>query len=634
MKKNVFLLYLFLILIPVALTGQNTKSKADKIYEKAVECYSKGDKEQAIKYLNDIIKSDAGFVKAYLVLGDIYKESARLDDAIAAYQKAIQADSVFFPSATYILASMLFEQQRYSEAKTNYNSYLSSKSISQAETEKCLKNIALCDFRNLLIGHPVAFNPVNLGPAINTPGYEFINSVSIDESLLLFTHRDIERGSPERFFWSKKINGQWSPAEEMPPPLNSDGNQGALTLSPDGMTVLFAACSLPDSYGGCDLYISRRNGTNWSIPVNLGPVVNSTSWDSQPSMSSDGKTVYFASSRSGGKGGSDIYFTVKQDNGTWSIPENLGDSINTSDAETTPFIHPDGNTLYFSSKGHPGMGGADLFVSTRKPDGHWSKPGNIGYPLNTKGEEINIIVSSGGETGYISAEREGGFGKTDIYRFEIPEASRPKQVSYVNGKVYDSKTMKPLAASFELIDLRSSKIIVSSSSDAVSGEFLLCVPAGNDYALNVSCDKYLFYSQNFSLANLEDRLKPKYLDIPLQPIDLGKTMVLRNIFFETDRFDLKPESFTELKKLTNFMVQNPKLKIEISGHTDDVGSEAHNLELSGNRALSVYNYLINNGIDKNRLSYKGYGKSKPIDTNLTPEGRANNRRTEFSVSAR
>jgi outer membrane protein OmpA-like peptidoglycan-associated protein len=296
-----------------------------------------------------------------------------------------------------------------------------------------------------------------------------------------------------------------------------------------------------------------------------------------------------------------------------------------------PFIHPDGRTLYFSSRGHTGMGAADLFVSRLGPDNRWQKPENLGYPVNTKHDEINLIINAKGDEAYISAERDNGFGHTDIYRFELPQQVRPASVSYVHGKVFDKANLQPLAAIFELIDMQSNRSIINSVSDGISGEFLLCLPVNKEYALNVSCKGYLFSSLNFSLGKGNDSLNPKNIDIPMQAVEVGKKVVLRNIFFETDKCELLPESKAELGKLVEFLTNNPTLRIEISGHTDDQGSDAYNLTLSENRARAVNDYLLKQGIDAARLTYQGYGESLPIDTNTTPEGRANNRRTEFKV---
>jgi outer membrane protein OmpA-like peptidoglycan-associated protein len=365
--------------------------------------------------------------------------------------------------------------------------------------------------------------------------------------------------------------------------------------------------------------------------MNMGATVNSSSWDSQPSVSSDGNTLYFTSDRSGGKGKKDIWKTTKNDKGEWTTPVNLGDTINTHNDEMAPFIHPDDQTLYFTSNGHQGMGGYDIFYSRKDSSGNWETPINIGYPINTSDDESCLIVNANGDLAYFSSDRPGGKGSMDIYSFPLYEKARPKRVTYLKGTVYDKVTKNKLEAKFELVDLATGKIYTESFSDKVTGEFLVCLPTEKDYALNVSKDSYLFYSENFTLTGIHSNSDPFLKDIPLQPIKKDEIVILKNIFFDTDKFDLKTESTAELEKLYDLLVKNPKLKIEISGHTDNVGDDKYNQVLSENRAKAVYDYLVLKGIAKERLTYKGYGETKPIETNDTEAGRAINRRTEFKV---
>lgn len=623
---------LFLISSPFYSSGQHSKNaKAIRLYDKALQLYDQREYMLTMKQLGEVLKEDSTFAEAYLLRGDLFSDLKQPEQAIPEYKKALAIDSAIFPPAYYIIANLQFSLENYTEAKANYLKYLSFHPKGQVELSKVSNNLPLCDYRLKMMANPVPFNPVNVGDAVNTNGYEYINSVSVDEEQMYFTRRGADRRDNESFFESHKENGKWSLATELGEPINTPGNEGALCLSPDRMSFYLTCCSRYDSYGSCDLYTSQRHGNQWTEPKNLGKTVNSTAWDSQPCLSSDGRTLYFVSSRKGSKGGSDIFCTVMQSDGSWNSPVNLGDSINTPADEMAPFIHADGRTLYFSSEGHPGMGGADLFVSRMDINGNWTKAVNIGYPVNTKGDEINLVINAGGDAAYISSDKEGGFGNIDIYRFQLPKEARPQPVSYVEGRVFDKRDQHPLGASFELIDLATNRIIVRSTSDAVTGEFLLCLPTDHDYALNVTCQGYLFFSKNFSLTNGSGKENPQQLDIPMQPVSVGETVILHNIFFGTDQFELKPESIAELDKLVEFMQRNTTMTIEIGGHTDNTGAEQHNNDLSEQRALAVYNYLVEHGIVKERLTYKGYGKSKPIDTNDTPEGRANNRRTEFSV---
>ena len=296
-----------------------------------------------------------------------------------------------------------------------------------------------------------------------------------------------------------------------------------------------------------------------------------------------------------------------------------------------PFIHPDDMTLYFSSKGHHGMGGLDLFYSRKDENNSWRKPVNLGYPINTYADEITLVVNAEGELAYISTDKSGSEGGQDIYSFRLYKEAQPLKATYFKGIVFDKESKKRLEARFELIDLSSGKIVIESRSDPVNGEFLLALPTNKDYALNISKKGYLFYSGHFALKGESSKAKPFIHDIPLQEIRIGETVVLKNIFFDTDQFDLKPESKTELEKLVSLLKNNGKIRIEISGHTDNEGTAAYNLSLSQNRARAVYDYLIQHGIPAARLTFAGYGLTKPVDTNDTEQGRANNRRTEFKI---
>ncbi|MDP6909861.1 MAG: OmpA family protein, partial [Flavobacteriales bacterium] len=343
------------------------------------------------------------------------------------------------------------------------------------------------------------------------------------------------------------------------------------------------------------------------------------------------KTLYFASNRADGEGGTDIWITHLAPNGEWTLPRNLGETINTPHAEETPFIHPDGKTLYFTSDGHVGLGQKDIFVTRKDADGNWSSPINLGYPINTWKDEMGLFVSASGETAYFSSDREGGFGKLDLYSFQLYEKVRPEKVTYVKGRIKDKVFGKPISARLQLIDLATSEVIVESASDKITGNFLVTLPVNHDYALNVSKDGFLFYSEHFSLSQNENENRPYTLNVDLQPIKFGEKVVLKNIFFETASYSLLPESKVELDKLVGFLDNNPSINIEIGGHTDNIGKPEDNQSLSENRAKTVREYLIAHGIDADRTEHHGYGESQPIDTNDTSTGRANNRRTEFKV---
>ena len=620
----------------------STKSKkASAMFSQAIDFYDQKAYAKALRILDKAIEEDHAFVEAYILKGDIYSEQQNPQEAILQYKKGIAANSDYSPVLYFILANVELLSGHYEDARTDYLKFLSYSDQPKDKQAKANRNIKSCDFGINSMAHPVPFKPVNLGDSINSQYDDYMNAVTADEQQLFLTrklprgHHTMEESTEfnEDFFKAVKIDSAWRKAYNIGPPINTDENEGALCISPDGKYIFFAACNRPDGYGSCDLYWSRRTGDIWSTPENMGPVVNSSAWDSQPSFSSDGKTLYFASKREGGKGSSDIWKTELQPDGSWTIPVNLGDSINTRFEEMAPFIHPDDRTLYFGSRGHQGMGGFDIFVSRKDADGNWSSAVDLGYPINTYADEINLVVNAKGDVAYISSDKLGGKGGMDIYSFKLYKEAQPFMVTYFKGIVFDKETNKRLEAKFELVDLGTGKIVSHSSSDPVNGEFMLSLPTEKEYGLTVSKPGYLFYSDHFELRGESSRTKPFVHNVPLQPIKVGETVILKNIFFDTDKYDLKKESVSELNTLVQLLKNNPHIHIEISGHTDNHGSAEHNLLLSKNRSMSVYDYLIANGIAKDRLTYSGFGMTRPIDTNDTDQGRANNRRTEFKVIA-
>jgi outer membrane protein OmpA-like peptidoglycan-associated protein len=402
-----------------------------------------------------------------------------------------------------------------------------------------------------------------------------------------------------------------------------------MMISQDGEWLVFTGCYRPDSYGGCDLYISYRTPSGWSAAKNLGSKINSDQWESQPCLSPDKRELYFASRRAGGLGGSDIYVSRLLDNGEWGDPENLGPGVNTTADEQCPFIHADNQTLYFTSSFWPGYGDDDLFYVRKEPNGSWSVPVNLGYPINTIDREGTLFITADGKTAYYSSERKDSYGGLDIYSFELKQDIRPYETRWVKGKVTDKKTGKGIAATLELTDLSTRQIISKVKTDSL-GNYLLTLPTGRDYAFTVNQRGYLFNSDQYFLKNgITDSTAEK--NIMLQAIEQNASIVLKNIFFETNRFELSPASLVELDKLVTLLNENPTLKIEISGHTDNVGKAESNLLLSDNRAKAVVDYLVSKKIEAKRLTAKGYGLSKPVADNNTEEGRAQNRRTEMKI---
>ena len=602
--------------------------KAHNDFAEANVAMQMGDAESATKMLNKAIEIDPTYCDALILLGDIYHHANDNKKAIELYHKALLIDSVYSCKKYKTLGEIYLAQGNDTTAEKYFQKFLSFPKLSPPDKAQAEHDLNTLQFVRTAKAHPVPFEPHKMSDAINSEYDEYYPSMSTDGNTLIFTRRI---GRDEDFYSSKKINGVWQKAQRMPAPLNSDYNEGALSVTPDNGFVFFTRDCNQTGFGGFDIYISKKAGDKYLAPNNLGEVINTGSKESQPSFSSDGKTLYFMTVRKDGIGGCDLYASELTDKG-WTTPKNLGTHINTEANEQFPFIHPDNQTLYYVSNGKPGMGLGDIFYSRRKPDGSWGEAINIGYPINTEEDERGIFVTADGKKAIIS-RAEKGSKNFDLYEFDLYQGAQPNQVTYLKGIITDAKTKRPVGATFQLIDLSSGQIITESNSDETDGSFLVCIPKGKDYALNVSNPNYLFYSDNFSLKDKTDA-EPYLKDVALLPIEIGKSMVLKNIFFASNKFDLQAQSKVELEKLLAFLSENKNVKISIDGHTDNSGSSAHNLELSENRAKAVYDYLVSKGIAANRLTYKGFGETKPIADNATEEGKQQNRRTEITITGK
>jgi outer membrane protein OmpA-like peptidoglycan-associated protein len=616
--------------------------KAKKYYEEASSHLVYGHHHEANELLQKAIKADPQFAEAYLLLGDLNTDMQRKEAAIRYYVKSIEIKNDLYPQVHYYVAKLYMGLGNYADADKYFHSYIAFPDIDDYTKKDSERNILNCQFALVALQNPVDFEPINLGKNINSMYSEYFPTMTVDGKFILYTRRLGEEGKhqQEDFYVSiKGKNNKWVAAQNMGPSINTPLNEGAATISADGKTIIFTACEQNgfygnnrDGYGSCDLFFTRRRGKHWSKPINLGPPINTGNWETQPSLSSDGQTLYFVRGVvRDHRRESDIYVTSLDKDGYWNTPVKLPPTINTEEAEESVLIHPNNRTLYFSSKGKIGMGGSDIYISRKDENGEWGEAVNLGYPINTFKDENSILVNPNGEIGYFASDREGGFGGLDIYGFEMPEEIKADPVTYFKGIVYDSLTHERLSSEIELIDLELDTTVYSSYSDKSNGQFFLTLTPDHNYMINVSKDGYLFYSDAFLIKDNFDQLKPFIKNIPLLPIEVGSSIVLKNIFFELDKSILKSESQSELAKLLGFLEQNTSISIEIAGHTDNQGSHEYNLKLSNDRANAVYDYLIEKGIDASRLQYKGYSFDKPIATNDSEKGRALNRRTEFII---
>jgi outer membrane protein OmpA-like peptidoglycan-associated protein/tetratricopeptide (TPR) repeat protein len=610
--------------------SEKVNKKAAAIYEAAYKDAMDQNYMAAIAAINKAVSIEPKFVEAYLSKAGIYAELKKYDSSVIDFEKALQLDAVY--AKTYLLPYSISlagtgQFQKAFDAVTEFlvNPTLNAPSIKAGNYRKSTYQFAI-EYQKRHPSDNYVFARKNLGDSVNSDALEYYPSLTIDGKKLIFTRRI---AGDEDFFESNSVNGKWGKATALGGRVNTNLNEGAQNISQDGEWIIFTGCNYPEGEGSCDLYISYKTKNGWSEAENIGPVINTDFWESSPSLSPDKRDLYFSSNQAGTYGGKDIWVTHRNTNGKWSRPENLGPAINTSGDESCSFMYADNQTLFFNSNGHPGYGASDLFFSKKLSDSSWSIPENLGYPINTIDEEGSLIVAADGKTAYYASEGIDSKAGLDLYSFQLREDLQPPRTLWVKGKVYDAKTKNGLPSSVELTDINSRRLISKVQTDE-DGNYLTTLPVGKDYAFNVNRKGYLFFSENYNISTSSDSVYTA--DIPLQPIEAGAAIILKNIFFDTKKTELKPESIVELTKVIQLMNDNPNLKILISGFTDNVGQLQDNLLLSKNRSLAVINYLLSNGqIAKDRLQYKGLGAAKPIADNTTEQGKALNRRTELSV---
>jgi outer membrane protein OmpA-like peptidoglycan-associated protein len=606
-------------------------AKARAMYSNGITKAQDGDYKEAISLLQQAIYLDTNYADAYLSLAGVYGQLKNHALSVEYYEKAFAKDAEYTKLYKLPYSINLAGIGAFEKALNAVNDFLSIPKLGEnsrkaGDFRKISYEFAIAQERKNA-GKIYVFTPKNLGDKINSTESEYFPSLTIDGKELVFTRR--VKDFNEDFFSARLINTDWDRAQPLGGNVNTGQNEGAQMISQDGQWLVFTGCNRKEGWGSCDIYISYLTLQGWSQAINLGGRINSDQWDSQPCLSPDKRDLYFASRRFGGFGGSDIYVSHLLPSGKWSEPENMGAQINTKGDEACPFIHADNQTLYFTSNGLQGYGDDDLFYARKGPRDVWSIPQNLGYPINTIHKEGTLFISSDAKTAYYASDRSDSHGGLDIYSFELRENIRPYKTLWVRGKVYDKKTTKGLPSAVELIDLASKQLISKVQTDE-QGNYLITLPVGKDYAFNVNRKGYLFFSDNFQLSqHSPDSTYEK--NIPLQPLEANATIVLKNIFFDVNKYDLKPESETELDKVIQLLNENPTLKIQINGHTDSIGKASDNQKLSENRAKAVVTYLITKGVNSTRLVSKGFGATQPLAVNKTEEGRALNRRTELKV---
>ncbi len=603
--------------------AQQVPQKAMVHYFQAKEYAQSTQWEEGIAELDKAIKIYPDYTEAKTLMADYFMALKKYDTAVAILEACYRKEG-FQPRYIFFLAEACLRINQTDKAAYYAQQYLSQPLLNPGAMRKSEQIIRNAQFAAEAKKNPVPFQPKNLGAAINTEHWEYFPYMTPDGKLLAFTRL---QNNQEDIYVSTKTEKGFSPAVSLGNIINTADNEGAETMNADGTLLFFTACNRMDGYGSCDIYFSQKLKGNWTAAMGIGKPINTSAWEAQPSFSSDGRALYFASSRPGGLGGKDIWVSYLDEQLKWSEPQNLGPNINTANDDQCPFIHADNQTLYFTSAGWPGMGGGDIYIS-RKTDTGWTKAENLGYPINTETDDNGLAVSYDGKMAFLASNRENGFGGLDIYSFELPEKMQPKRITYLKATVRDAVTKQLLQANYSMTDLETKK---ESKGVTQNGSFFATLEVNKNNALQIQQEGYLFYSRNINLTAEASATQPFEMEVLLQPISANGKITLNNVFFDFDKSELKSESFAELDKLVELLLKNPAVKMEIAGHTDSKGDKKYNLLLSQKRAESVMEYLLKKGIDKLRLTAKGYGDTQPVAPNDTEENQAKNRRTEVKV---
>jgi len=681
-KLNQFLLFASLVFLPIA-NAQNVQFTKDNFPDKAGlkeamsnimagdEAYDKGPfyyKKALSSYLkaNQFNPNNS---ELNLKIGDCFLNTEDKLQSIPFLEKAISLNpDEVDPIANLYLGQAYHLDMQWEKALAKYNKYNSYalKSGDKTLMLNVRRQMANCETGKELVKKPVNVKIENLGNNVNSEYNDYCSVITADESQIFFTARKpdsyggkIDPVTNENFediyVSERRADGTWSEAKNLPKPVNSENHDAVGGLSADGQKMIIY---LGQKNSG-DLFESVLDGDRWSAPESIGKNINTKDYqESSACYTPDGKGLFFVSDRPGGLGERDIYFSKQGETGEWGIPKNLGNVINTPFFEESVYMHPDGKTLYFSSEGHNSMGGYDVFKSTyNESNDTWSTPENLGYPVNTVDNDVFFVLSASGRHGYytsinlkerkqrdlylitfLDAEKEMLLSTEDELISETEENGGAKaamtgengKLTLLKGVIRDAETKKPLESEIEIVDNELNKVIASFKSNSATGKYLVSLPAGKNYGIAVKKDNYLFHSENFDIAD-KAAFQEVTKDVDLKFVAVGKKIVLKNIFFDTDKATLRPASTAELNRLIGLMNENPTLKIELGGHTDSQGSDEHNKGLSERRAKAVVDYLINAGIPSARLKSAGYGEAKPIASNEDEVGRQMNRRTEFEI---
>lgn len=639
MRAVLFLLFLF----SSAVFGQTPTysiidGRAIKLFQEGEQLTVSRKYEEAVNSYLAAINREASFLEAYVKASQVLMTMGKLPEAerIALQGKAKLSGKNARPkNATefgWLFANLYLKQGRFSEA---YSQFLEVSPLLDDGFKKSLYYIQMksqMDFIGTQLGKEQTIRKEILNSPLNEFQLQYFPVLTADGEQILFTKRDGTGNFDKEDIYTAFVtpNGEWTKPQSIAQTINSPYNEGTCSITADGNILIYTSCDAPDSQGSCDLYVAYKINGAWQRPTNMGTKVNSRSWDSQPSLSADGRILFFSSNRKGGFGGNDIWYSVRQKDGTWSEAKNLGNTVNTEKDEISPFMFFNNEILFFASEGHQGFGGMDIFLS-RVKNGDFQAPENLGLPINDQLDQVALFITAKKDYAYYTElnASDGAKDRSFLYRFKFPEdISIGENLTITEGKVYNAKSGEPISATLSLVSLANDSTIYQFQSDGKTGDFMMLYPEKAISGLYVEKEGYLP-----KIYNVErDKVKNvKDLKVELVPISAGEEFVFENVFFDFDKYDLKPESQASLRRLQKFLLENPNVNILITGHTDNVGSSGYNQTLSLQRARSVQEFLINSGLHPGRVLVEGKGDKEPMVPNTTAENQALNRRITIKI---
>jgi len=662
--KKLISIFFFFFSFSLQIFAQNSECQT-KVKKKATELYDRAEKitnirpKDAVELLNQAIKVSPEYIEAHFLCGEtLFQMATKIENDTSQANSLLRNAAEYFDKvskicpkfnkyeSTFYSGKCFYLLRNFEKSKEYFENFLSKTDSTNQHFDETNAFIANISIYLQMFNNPVPYNPVPID-SVSTNLDEFLPLISSDGELIFFTRRFINKDnkSVEELFYAKKVNADdtlreiFSEGKKMPPPFNEGKNQGGLTLTVDNAHLFITLCDYErnfyTSYKNCDIYSSDYIDNRWSFLKRLGTNINgNNSFEGQPSVTAEGNVLYFASAREGGYGGIDIYRSEKDTNtGEWKKAENLGPTINTTGDDKTPFIHSDSQTLYFASNGHFGMGGFDIFCSKYLGNGQWEKPKNLGYPINTGGDEVAFIISTNGKKIYFSNNilRRKAQNDWDIYSTELPEGSRPKKVVLLKGQLTDKRGNILQNASVELKSLQTQEK-KDGIVDKKTGKYAIVsvVRKDEEFIMTIKKKGYVYAQQHIKPSDKKFD-PPTTINISLDSIKVNEPFIIKNVNFATNSAELTAESIISLNFLVEFLRDNPKIEIEIDGHTDNIGDDTSNISLSIRRARSVLEYLVSQKISENRLIHKGFGEEQPLTTNETEEGKAMNRRVEFII---